>query len=58
MQHLNQDGTRKINSPVKPDLATTFEIRPEASNALQNHQELYITCENHAKAAATILKWQ
>ena len=58
MQHLNQRRTRKINSPVKPDLSTTFEIRSEASNTLQNHHDPYEFSNSHAKASTTILNRQ
>ena len=58
MQHLNHGRTPKINPQVRPKVNTTFSNCPEGSSILQNHQEMYKTYNNHAKAAKTILNWQ
>ena len=58
MEHLNQSRTRKINPQVKPEHTTTVQNRQKASNTLQNLQEPYKNCHNHAKVATTILTWQ
>ena len=58
MQHLNHGRTRKINPQVRPKQYTTFFNGPEGSSTSQNHQELYKTYNNHAKAAKTVLNWQ
>ena len=58
MKHLKQSRTRKINPQVRPELTTTVERRPEASNTLQKYQEPYQTFHNHANIATIILKRQ
>ena len=56
-QHLNHSRTREINPKVRPKLTATVYNRLEASSTLQNHQEPYITYQNNAKAAKSILNW-
>ena len=58
MQHLKQIRTRRTNQQVKPEHTTTVQNRHKASQILQNHQEPYKYCHNHAKVAIPILTWQ
>ena len=58
MQHLNHSRTRSIYPQVRRGLTTGVKTRLKASNNLQNHQEPYKTCHNHAKVATSILTWQ
>ena len=56
IQHLNQSRTPEIDPHIR---ARTYHYHTEQTkkhhNTLQNHQEPYKYCHNHAKIATPIL---